>query len=231
MPLSSLAAVPKIMRANGWGQGATLLERWFAGPPMAKPAYALPDLTTIKMDWVLSFSRAKSVFDDMVQTKVWANDAARPVVVQRVREQDLVDKCFDFSKMDLVNFHRVHVNTRAVNGYPAPFDGLTAALGNFSLYVSPVVGEVAVDGGRLSITINQVGFQVVDSFDFEGDQYLGSWDENSNRVYSGSTKLGGVPVYNESFRDWRSSNGKGADFLLFSDIKTVDVSPATVFFS
>jgi hypothetical protein len=130
-----------------------------------------------------------------------------------------------------VNFHRVHVNTRPVNGYPAPFDGLTAALGNFSLYVSPVIGEVTVDSGRLSITINQVGFQVVDSFDFDGDQYLGNWDENSNRVYNGSTKLGGVPVYNESFRDWRSSNGKGGDFLLFSDIKTVEVSPPTVFSS
>jgi hypothetical protein len=229
MPLSSITAVPKIMRARGWMQGAALLQEWFAGPSIAKPNYTRPDLTTIKMDWILSFPRAKSVYDQMVSGRVWANDAAKPIVARRLREKNLSDVSFDFSNVSQVSFHDIHVNTRSVDGEYGGFDGLTAALGNFSLYVSPISGDVSNADGRLAITIDKVGFQAVDSFDFDGDQYLGNWDENSNRVYNGSTKLGGVPVYNESFRKWRSSNMKGGDFMVFSDIKTLEVSPPVVF--
>ena len=66
--LSSITNIPKIMRARGWLDGAQLMEKWFAGPP-TKPAFTTPDTTTIKMNsWVLTFSRAKSVFDGLVRS-------------------------------------------------------------------------------------------------------------------------------------------------------------------
>lgn len=230
MPLSSITNIPRIMRAKGWTRGAALLERWFAGPSAAKPAYANPDLTTITMDWVLSFDRAKAVYDQMINDQVWANQAAKPLVASRLRARGSVDVSFEYSKLSPADMHGIHVNTRTVSGgYGTTFDGLVAALGNFSIYVSPVSGESTSKNGKLEISIDRVGFHIVDSFDFEGDQYLGNWDENSNRVYNGSTKLGGTPVYNETFRDWRRANNKGGDFLVYTDVKMVDVNPPSVF--
>ena len=86
MGLSSITKVPRIMRANKWFNGAALMDEWFAGPPTAKPAFTTPDRTTIKMDsWVVTFPRAKTVFDSMVRDKVWRSDTAKPVFASRLR--------------------------------------------------------------------------------------------------------------------------------------------------
>ncbi len=66
------------MRANNWLNGAQLMEEWFAGAVRIKPNYGAPGVSTIKMDsWVLTFARAKTVYDAMLRDKVWSNDKAR----------------------------------------------------------------------------------------------------------------------------------------------------------
>jgi hypothetical protein len=38
-----------------------------------------------------------------------------------------------------------------------------------------------------------------------------------------------VPVYNSTYRDWRTANRRGGDFLAFSDVKRVPLSPPATF--
>ena len=235
--LTSITNIPKIMRANAWSQGAMLMEKWFLGPPIAMPFYTIPDLTTIRIDWVLQFPRARKKYDEMLDDKVWANPAARPIVAKHLRP--FVGKKFDFSRYSQREIHDIHVNHSDVSsGFPS-LDGLVAALGNFSLYVSPISGSVvslSPNNSFVQIEINRVGFQVMDSYDFEGHQFIDEWDESTNDVsvvipLLETTEHGAADssrVYNSSFRNWRHENARGGDFKIFSDVKIVTLPSPTV---
>lgn len=233
MGLTAITNIPKIMRAKGWLNGARLMDEWFSGAPAVKPAYTGPDLTTIKMDsWALGFSRAKKVFDAMVQERVWSNEHARPVLARRLGSLGLLIPagcCFDLSAKTVQDQHNLHVNFRSVeNSFWSALDDMDAALANFSIYVTPLHGEIAAEGARLRVKLMKVGFHIWDSYDFNGDQDLGYWDETTNQV-SSSFMFRGTKVTNESFRKWRSANGKGGDFLVYSDVKPLFLTPPDSF--
>jgi hypothetical protein len=67
------------------------------------------------------------------------------------------------------------------------------------------------------VTITDVGVYLRDSYDFNGDQHLGFWDDSDNSV-STLNFLSGTRVTNEDFRVWRNANGRGGDFLIYSDV-------------
>jgi hypothetical protein len=88
------------------------------------------------------------------------------------------------------------------------------------------------------VSINDVGIYIRDSYDFEGDQFLGYWDTGSTylrpwgavdspqaakRMKYGKVSLsyfqGGERIENADFRKWRMQTGKGGDFLVFSNLK------------
>ena len=89
---------------------------------------------------------------------------------------------------------------------------------------------------RYKVTLDKVGIYVQDSYDFNdkdpnaGDfssQPLGFWDCEEQKTPG----LGAYYVTNRDFRDWRDQygNGKGGDFLVFSDIKVISVSDSFEF--
>jgi hypothetical protein len=89
------------------------------------------------------------------------------------------------------------------------------------------------------VEVNEVSIDVRDSFDFEGDQYLGCWSDNPDgfsALMPPDPSLGiGMsfsfqeplfsPVGNRNFRDWRQKTGRGGDFLLVSDLQRVQLNP------
>lgn len=99
------------------------------------------------------------------------------------------------------------------------------------------------------VKISRVGVYVRDSYDFNDEdsfgmsQPLGLWEigESSLGEVPEIGILGmrvprtkvtvnyRVPVFNSTFRDWRAQHGRGADFLVFSDVKMTDVRPADEF--
>lgn len=128
-----------------------------------------------------------------------------------------------------------YINYRTVgeSGYSLlnpTFDDLTAALGLFVFRVA-VGGTVTRRGDGLwaphEVTIDEVGVYVRDSYDFEGEQNLGNWDETNLAVRG----LGGsgTPVTNKNFHRWREETSKGGDFLVFSDVKRTVLDPAVTF--
>jgi hypothetical protein len=102
------------------------------------------------------------------------------------------------------------------------------------LYLS-VAGHICPSRGRgvalgHELTITDIGVHVMDSYDFEGEQPLGYWSDYS--VSRGPSKDPSefLEVTNKTFRDWRSQNGKGGDFLVFSDVKRIKLLHPKPFF-
>jgi hypothetical protein len=249
MPVTNLKNIPKIMRANRWDNGARLLDIWFSRPFARKPHYGVSDKTTIRLDsWLLTFPRARKAYQTILDEKIWASDGAQRVIADQLRRTGAAPTrsfvSFGNLGLDVEKLHELNVNHQPVSQFIPDLDDLTAALGNFSLYVS-VAGSCRAGlfhkFGRLGyeVFITEVEIHVMDSFDFEGNQSLGYWDEESNSVVlhprlEDKYIEPGVPpappkyeyteVTNKSFREWRDKNGKGGDFRVFSDMKRIKLS-------
>jgi hypothetical protein len=219
-----LTQIPKIMRAQRWTNAALLMDKWFSRPAATKPRYSEPpDTTTVTMGgWALMFPRAKSVYDQLIRDRIWANRPAQKAVADLLRRKGLVGKggaSFGIPPGTPSRFHDDHVNHREVGFGLADLDEMTAALGNFSFYVV-VAGSVepVPKGAGHKVTIKQVGVYLKDSYDFNGEQFLGFWNDEKNTV-SMIKVWSGTGVGNADFRAWRQRTGMGGDFLTFSDVK------------
>jgi len=154
--LSDLTHIPRIMRRQGWLNGARLLEIWFSRPRAVAPSYSAPDTTTIRMDsWALTFPRARQVYDQLVRDRIWSNTPARQVIARMLRHKGLLANAVrSFGQLtDPVPQQDVdYINFRAAGGY-TNFDDMTAALGNFTFRVvvagtvGPAAGPQGSPGG------------------------------------------------------------------------------------
>jgi hypothetical protein len=118
-------------------------------------------------------------------------------------------------------------------------DHLSAALANFSFHT---LISGCVSGN--SINIDSVAAYVRDSYDFNGDQKkfgvfdpgLGVWDfddmefDGVGEFFAGSGYGTAVRIRNEHFRHWRSfiGNGKGGDYIIYSDLKVTRLKEPVV---
>jgi hypothetical protein len=253
--LSDLQNIPRIQRGRGWNKGATLLSTWFSRPATAFPTYTAPDTTTIQLDsFVLSFPRAKAVYDQLIKDKIWSNPAGREEITKMLRRKGLLGtspRSFGNLADPLPLQDPDYINQRP-HGNPSipPADDLTAALANFNFRVvvagkvSPVSGAKGAPA-QYTVQLNEVGVYVWDSFDFEGFQPLGCWSDNPDGfslqpvreitpVFVGRIPLPvptavHTPIFNSHFREWRTANGRGGDYLVFSDLKRIPLSPPETF--
>lgn len=231
-----LTKIPGVMDAKGWARGAALMRRWFANPPAIAPAYGASDTMTIKMAWVLGFSRAKTVYDSIFKDKIYVNIPAQGEIAKLLK---LLGKdkggTFDFAKPVTALDPTYYINHRAVtDGIFGTLDDMAAALANFDLraVVSGIVEkEAGKDGApdRFKVSITEVGVYVQDSYDFEGSQQLGCWNVCTNDVGKISCG-GGEYVSNEDFRNWRTANAKGGDFLVYSDVLATSLKSPEAFY-
>lgn len=223
----TLTNIPRIMRANRMPIGAAVMESWFLRPTATKPAYGTTDTTTVKMSWVLGFKRAKAVYDGIVSGKIWANYAAQKVIEERLKTKGLltsVPQNFGNLSAPAPTLDAEQVNQRVVgmSDMTQSLDDMDAALGNFVLQVV-VAGTVSPKGTGHQVDIKEVGIFVRDSYDFEGRQYLGTWDDTTNSV-SRNPLSSGDTVWNSDFRDWRTTNGMGGDYMIFSDVQKITLT-------
>lgn len=214
IPLFDLQEIPKAMRKIGMPVAAKLQERWFAGEenysrsnddlmneinqngvPYA-PAFV--DQTTVAMEWVLSFPRAKLAFDDLVMNRIREPRALvslKNILSRYKNEKDILpwvnvkSDIFDFHKkfqfqMKPVNatwgqkieeFLRREVTARGVP------DDLTGALGAFNLYAAVQYAWFEkTERGVVEAVVSNISVYVRDPYEFSTEQYLGHW--NSRRV-------------------------------------------------
>jgi hypothetical protein len=220
-----LTNIPAIMRHQGWNNGAALLDSWFSRASAVAPGYGAPDTTTIRLDaWALTFPRARQVYDQLLRDRIWSNLPAQREIASLLRRQGLLTtsrQTFGGFQRPLPALDADYINFRQVTFSTSDLDDLTAALGNFVFRVV-VAGSVQPRSGSRGhdVEINQVGVYIRDSFDFNGDQFLGFWDDSDNSV-SMTNPFSGTYVSNADFRTWRANHGAGGDFLVFSDLKVI----------
>jgi hypothetical protein len=210
------------------------MDRWFSLPAAVAPGYAAPDTTTIRMDrWVLTFPRARQVYVQLLRERIWANTAAQAEIATMLRRRHMLGR----SRRSFGNLmapanlqDRDYINQRVVSFQLSDLDDMSAALGRFVFRVL-VAGTVEDDGsGRgFPVTIERVGVYLRDSYDFNGDQFLGFWDDSDNSV-SMTNPFSGTGVSNSDFRDWRARNRLGGDFLVYSDVKRVTLRTPDTFY-
>ncbi|MEL6107194.1 MAG: DUF6402 family protein [Planctomycetota bacterium] len=244
-----LTNIPAIMRSKGWDKGAALMDRWFAGPALATPQVQSPDTSTITMQWALGYSRARDTYNKLIRERVWANPAAQGEIKKLLqRKNKLTNTAQRFGQLsgaanvldaDYINYRGIGSGYSGVYSgasgdtyyglyyygasyYGGGMDDMMAGLGNFVFRVL-VSGSVAPSGSGHDVTIDRIGVYLRDSYSFEGDQHLGFWDDSDNSV-SAINFLSGTRVTNKSFREWRTANGKGGDYLIYSDIKQVPLA-------
>jgi Family of unknown function (DUF6402) len=249
----TLTKIPKIMRANGWPQGAKLLETWFSRSTAVAPAYSATVTNVIRMAWVLGFGDARQVYDKLMNELIWANSPSQREITSLLKKKSLLSSQTKVTFGDLSKPAEVidadYINYRAVST-SLPLDDLDAALGSFTFRLavagtvepiwSPAKGAAAAGKGQQTgkqpakqltgrlVTIKEVGVYVRDSFDFNGDQSLGYWDDSDDSV-SVWNMASGDEVTNADFRSWRAKNKKGGDFLVYSDVKRTTLARPSTF--
>jgi hypothetical protein len=228
--VKDVTRIPGVMDAKGWSHGAALLREWFSLPAAIAPSFANTDSTTVTMDWVLTFERAKKVYDAIFADKVYVNDAARAEIAKLLKKLG-VDKggVFDFAKPVTALDPDFDINFKPVGSFLDPLDDLTATLGRFTFRMV-VAGRVepGTATGRFRVTVSDVGVHVRDSFDFNGSQPLGCWNVCTNdvgKMFCG----GGVDINNTDLDAWRKANGSGGDMKILSDVKPTHLTTPDVF--
>jgi len=237
--------IPGIMRRHSWLNGARLMDIWFSRSPNAVPQAGIPETSTIRMDsWALTFARCAQVYRRLVSEQVWCTAEAQRRIGRRLREQGLVGSqhaSFGNLNRPVPQLERDAIWQESVGGLLDPLDDMYAALGRFTLRVvvagSVLRGQVPVPTmtrstrpattvPQYTVQIEQVGFYLFDSYDFNGDQPLGFW---STTGVSRLPAIGYDYVSNESFRNWRAQHGRGGDFLVYSDLKLIRRNPPDSF--
>jgi hypothetical protein len=259
-----LPYIPDIMDHLGWTNGEALMRKWFSDPANDDPEKGIPDISTIKIDWVLGYDRAREVYDKAINDKVWMNGPAQNKIIdkliikQGIQLPTMLGIKVAFGNAgagitsaalmqqfnDDYQFQYREVNSNSILD---PLDDLFAALGNFNFnFVTQgtveYLGKNANGKDAYKVTLTQVGIYVRDSYDFNDasadwhnpktwvSQPLGYWD-CAERNASRTPGPGAYYVNNEDFRKWRDNygNGKGGDFLVFSDIKVINVNDTFTF--
>ncbi|MGJ7582031.1 DUF6402 family protein [Variovorax sp. RHLX14] len=209
VPPFDIQDVPKAMRKLHMPMAAKLQERWFAGQENysltsddlqneldqhgVRYVPGMIESTTIKMDWVLSFSRAKKAFEDLIEQRLIlpvARDILRKKLAPYRNRLDLV--AWNAAGSDFFRFHQmfqfqlIKVNAtwgQRIEEFMIRFatsggvpDDLTAALGSFNLYAA--IQYAYFDHANRTAVITHVSVYVRDSYEFSDEQYLGHWSSS-----------------------------------------------------
>lgn len=248
VPLFDLQKIPDAMRKVGMPVAAKLQERWFAGqenysrsaPDLsneidqngARYAPAFVDSTTVKMEWVLSFSRAKKELDELIKTQLKTPkslEKIKDILAPYKGKKDIV--AWNDAGSDFLQFHKkFQFQRRAVNstlgqkfveflrneaaGLGIP-DDLTGALGAFNFYAAVQLAwfDRSVSGAIIG-EVTHISIYVRDAYEFSDDQYLGHW--NSKHVAIVPAHLATNGEVRSSDIEWRRQpikDDKEGDFF------------------
>lgn len=242
----TLTDIPAAMRQEGWPIGARVMERWFAGAARAMPDAEkegnLPqrdvEARIVTLGWCRRFAAAEK---ELIAT--WSSPArlgtARRNLADKVREWrsrtgatgafrfgDLAAGTATVDRQCQLNFQRIE------SALLGDVDDFYAAIGRGSVKIAVAGDAVPIGDGRIRLRIDEIGTYLRDTYDFNGDQMLGSWGPAGLRRVA--VLAPDVPVVretarerrgqafwsvgNESFRDWRRHYGRGGDFTIYSGI-------------
>ncbi|MEK7888824.1 DUF6402 family protein [Burkholderia contaminans] len=219
VPAFDIQEIPAAMRKIYLPTSAKLMERWFSGKlnysrtssdesseinqdgiPYPSDMY---DMSTIKLDWILRFPRAKRQFDHLINEMIRSpksrielykllipyKDCAARLYTDDICGNDIRELHrrfqFQYSKVDSTFGQKIETQLDAQlrnNGIP---DDLSGALGSFNIYAALGSARFSwdVDSRRTTAEVTGVWVYVKDNYTFtdksnERSQYLGHWSSD-----------------------------------------------------
>ncbi len=202
--------------------------------------------TAFKFDdlgWLITQPEGKAAYEKIFSEALWrSNDSTKGDALAKLvkvlnAEKILVpgikDKPFGNKNLTALDYERGKTYTNASSfktGVTTTLTHCVAALGSFVIKFV-LNGKVShtpnfIYSNRYTVKPESIDLYLWDSFDFEDDavfglvpkpQPLGCWDETTNSVGK-LPSSNSVCVFNSTFRDWRTTNKKGGDFYIYSDV-------------
>lgn len=213
VPPFDIQDIPGAMRKIGAPIGADLMDKWFAGalnyPPTSDDERdginqngvpyppSMIDTTSVKIEWVLKFARAKKGLDclmSQLETVAARREIAKALRPYRNR-QDI--RPWLECRSDIVRFHKefqfqqapvegtlsqklTQYVTQSLFNEGVP-DDLTCALGSFNFYAA--ISYAYFDHKNKSAVVTHISAYVKDNFTFTDEkgaasQYLGHWNRS-----------------------------------------------------
>ncbi len=225
--------LPSAIQKAGLNESAKYMHKWLTDPQPGIP-YKVPPMA-VSWDFLTSYERVnkaiqeidENVKNDILGTSLSiqvAKPGAAANAVKLVQE-----KLSTLEGNGLAN-QRIYYGARTI-GYVEGFiqpksshnsnsipDDLAASLGRFALKLH-LVGNIENYDEKKSaypFSVSRYEISVRDTFDFSGWQPLGPWHKDGFGM-----KPGSVWLYNSSFRDYRLESGRGQDFDVQSEVKSI----------
>jgi hypothetical protein len=259
-----LSKIPNAMRQMGWDVSAALMQRWFDSPAWTMPpswkdgsasidSLSIPssqcDDRVVTMAWAMHFPRCREAFDELKRRV--DNSAATGVLNARLSAAGwdgtsafrLGAKTMNARQLDAT----AQVNALSFGKAWNSLDDMYGALGASSAKIG-VVGDAMYDirTDRKIFHVTHIGTYIRDTYDFNGTQFLGVWQEDriltkgetlADMFHDASVyhidRQGFGQVWNRHFEAYRTQEGMGGDFILYSDVlwqdidMTIDLGPAS----
>lgn len=257
VPEMNIEAIPTAMRRMGWTVSAALMERWFASPEWTMPVewkkrgenfaggratqLGAPyvDDKIVTMAWAMRFARCKQACRDLIARS--GNEKTASELKDQLKKAGWRgEPQFPLGSLTLSSREvdeTLAVNALTFGGFRDPLDDVYGALGIASLKMG-FIGEVVQDlqTKRNLFYVSHAAIYLKDFYDFNGDQFLGTWTESGvlsmpemvthsllNVVgYQWNGEDIGV-VHNGDFDRFRKRRGRGGDFVVFSDIHWIEL--------
>ena len=238
IPMFDIQDIPNTIRVLGMPKAAKLLDKWFAGELNYSPdekssvlglnqdglpfPQSMVDRTSISLEWVLQFNRAKAQFD-IIQTHEWltrvgAMKKLRDILLKYAGHYEIISdaecggdiqkihKLFQFQLANVEGSFAEKINQFMIREvlYRGIPDELSLMLGSFSFYAAISRARFGWDSDRVFAVVTHIYVYVKDGFTFsdkedQASQYLGHWSKKS--VAIAAFQVGATEVLKRAWID------------------------------
>lgn len=127
--------LPAIMRYKEWYQGAILMEEWLRRPSNVRTPilektpndFGPAVLNVVTMDWILTYGKPKSVYDQIINEQLWSNIAAKGKIGEMLLRTGITARAKsapeqkirfgDLTSANVVAIEGVYIQSRPVNNF------------------------------------------------------------------------------------------------------------------
>jgi len=132
------------------------------------------------------------------------------------------------------NIRNNFIQSHTIGNVTGDLDDIGVALGRYSFRIY-FKGVAEKKNAFASMNIYELAYRFADSFDFKGSQKLGCWKHDLDNPDLGIGYAYVHPLYtclnNTDFQNITKKTSIGNDFLIFSETKTLEITPYEIIFS
>lgn len=207
---------------QGWLYLHEMFLKWFSGPANSN-AENCDEPLWIDWDWLMRQEEARSLYTKLKETIL--NENARRALARMLLRDGKFTKqreIFDYTAADPRQWAKAQHQFARGGGYSPELlvnmTGLFVALGEFSMYGFARGYVEPLPDGRHRIHVTGASAALHDTFNFDGNQYLGLWncfDKKFEGILPDSDDA--LMLENGDFRSFREKYGYGGNFLVITE--------------